>query len=1056
MRKLTFLFVAVFMLVVSHAYAGVTGKIAGAVVDATTGDPLPGANIVIEGTMMGAASNLQGYYVILNVPPGTYSLKCSMIGYARVTMTDVRVKIDQTTTINFEMGTEVLAGREVTIVAERPPVEKDVAASKLTITPDQIESLPVTTVTEALGLQAGITSGLSIRGGGSDEALFMVDGVSLRDTRTNEPITQIPLSAVQDLTVQTGGLGAEYNNVRSGVVNVVTKEGDKDKYSGTISFKQSPASKKYFGTSPFDPSSYWMRSYMDPEVAWTGTKNGVWDEYEQRQYPAFEGWNAVAERTLQDDDPTNDLTPSAAQRIFMWEHRKEGDISKPDYNIDAGFGGPVPFIGKKLGDLRFFASYRREKDMYLFRLSRDGVTDQSGMIKLTGDINSSMKLSVTGIYGETYATTESRSGGTSYMDGVYDIAYYLDQSGFTVPWRLYTDIYWCPTSRFTNTISANFTHVLSPTTFYKAVVKRVGVSYHTSPGRYRDLETQYEIFPGYFVDEAPVGFYEQPIFAKGDYMGMGGAVSTSRDYSEIVSYSAKFDLESQINRHNLIRTGLEFVYDSYDMEFGMVNKALPEGNNWTTLDENPFRLTAYVQDKIEFEGFISTVGFVMDYSNPNGNWYNVGPYDASFFSQNFDPAVEDTFRTKDAKARFTVSPRLSISHPITENSKLYFNYGHYRQIVNSERLYRVQRDVIEKLDYLGDPTLPLEKTVSYELGYDHALFNDYLIHLAAYYKDIADQWYWVNYISADAKVNYSKLTSNSYQDIRGFELDISKNFGRWITGKFNYEYRVGTSGYYGFRYYYENPADQREYLRQNPKQSKPLPQPEIKTYIDFHTPENFGKEILGQQPLGGWHFNFIGRWQAGKWATWNPNRITGIEYNIQWSDYYNVDLKVSKTFQIGNMDLKFFMDIYNLFNFKNFSGNIYGGSYAGFTDIYDYDYYMKSLHLPSGITDKLEYGNIPGDDKPGHYRKTGVDFQPMEWIPDAEKFLNPKEGVIYYEAATKRYLEISENGEWLTVPNKRIDKILDDKAYIDMPNQTFLTFLNPRSLFFGLTLSYRF
>lgn len=82
--------------------------------------------------------------------------------------------------------------------------------------------------------QPGITLGLSIRGSGSDQAIFMVDGVILRDERNNQPITQVPLSAVEEILVQSGGFSAEYHNVRSGVVNVVTKEGDPNRYGGTI------------------------------------------------------------------------------------------------------------------------------------------------------------------------------------------------------------------------------------------------------------------------------------------------------------------------------------------------------------------------------------------------------------------------------------------------------------------------------------------------------------------------------------------------------------------------------------------------------------------------------------------------------------------------------------------------------------------------------------------------------------------------------------------------------------------------------------------------------
>lgn len=1047
MKRLVIFFIAIMAITATAVLAGVTGKIAGSVVDEETNQALPGVNIVIEGTMMGAAAGISGNYVILNVPPGTYTLKATMMGYSAVTVTNVRVYIDQTTTVDFKMKAEVLAGKEVTVVAERPVVEKDVAASKKNISTDQIATLPVTTVNEALGLQAGITSGLGIRGSGADQAMFMVDGVVLRDERDNKPVTAVPLSAVQEVSVQTGGFNAEYQNVRSGVVNVVTKEGSSDRYTATMTMKYRPPAPKHFGISPYDRNSYWLRPYLDPAVCWTGTQNGNWDLYTQRQYPKFDGWNTVSQRTLQDDDPTNDLTPEAAQRLFLWEHRKQGDIDRPDYNVDGGFGGPVPFIGQYLGNLRFFASGRREQDMYLIELSRKALTNRSGMLKLTSDLSQAMKLTIMGLYGELYGVSSSFSGGTSYMETPEDVAATMITGSFTTPSRIYTNIYFSPTAQYYNTISAKFTHLVNPTTFYEVQLKRSGKIYRTEPGRYRDYNTKYEIFPGYFIDERPFGFEEGPVFGTGDgNFIMGGPISVSRDYSEISTYTARADLVSQIDSWNQLKTGIEFIHDRFDMAFGQINKYLPEGNTWTYIKQNPFRGSLYVQDKIEVGGFISSLGLIMEYSNPNGKWFDVEMYDRNFFK--FRPEDESQYKTKEVKGRFTVSPRLAISHPITNNSKLYFNYGHYRQMPTSERYYRNQRNLTEKVEYFGDPTIPLAKTVSYELGYDQAILSDYLLHLSAYYKDISDQEYWIRIISDIKNFDYYKLTNNSYEDIRGFEFDLTKSTGRWFTGNVNYEYRVGTSGYFGKREVHDDPSAQRDFDLKNPKQSKPRPRPRFKAYFDIHTPSQFGPEFMGQQVLSDWHLNLLGNWTAGLWDTWNPNNVPGIEYNVQWKSEYNIDLKLSKTFVFKDLDVKFFMDIFNVFNLKHFSRRSY-------FDTFDRNYYLKSLHLPGKIANKLKYENIPGNDQLGDYRKTGVAYVPMEWVADYTQFANPNPSVIYYDANTQKYMEFVDNA-WRQVEQKRLDKILKDKAYIDMPNQTYFTFLNPRTIFWGITVNYKF
>ncbi len=529
---------------------------------------------------------------------------------------------------------------------------------------------------------------------------------------------------------------------------------------------------------------------------------------------------------------------------------------------------------------------------------------------------------------------------------------------------------------------------------------------------------------------------------------MGGSVSTSRDYSKISSHSLKFDVVSQLDQSNEFKGGLEFTYDDLELAFGQVNKFLPEGNSWTEINQNPFRVNFYLQDKMEFKGLIATMGLILEHSNPNGDWYDVGIFDPLLYSQNYTSDIDSEIPQKKAKAQTSISPRLAISHPITESSKLYFNYGHYRQKPTSEKLYRIQRLKTNQLSYIGDPELPLARTVAYELGYDHSLFENYLFHLSAYYKDISDQEDWTRYISQDGKVNYRQLTANSYEDIRGFEFELRKIVGKWIIGNINFEYRVGTSGYFGYGEFNEIKADQREYESRNPKQTKPRPRPRFKSYIDFHTPRDYGATYFGIKPFGDWRLNLLANWTGGRWDTWNPNFIPGVKYNVQVKDTYSFNVKMSKTIPVGSFDIKLFMDVYNLFNLKTFSGE-------SFTDAHDYNFYMKSLHLPSDITDELGYGNIPGEDKIGDVRKEGVDYQPMEWTADLDKVSDPNARAIYYDASAKKYMQYL-NDTWGEASQGVVDKALDDKAYIDMPNQTYFTYLSPRSIFFGFTLSYNF
>ena len=107
--------------------AGIVGKLNGVVADAT-GAPLPGANVVIQGTRRGATTDTEGYFLILSVEPGRYKLEASMVGYTAATKQDVAVRADFTTTVDFNLAEAALQAEELVVIAERPPVEPDPSA----------------------------------------------------------------------------------------------------------------------------------------------------------------------------------------------------------------------------------------------------------------------------------------------------------------------------------------------------------------------------------------------------------------------------------------------------------------------------------------------------------------------------------------------------------------------------------------------------------------------------------------------------------------------------------------------------------------------------------------------------------------------------------------------------------------------------------------------------------------------------------------------------------------------------------------------------------------
>ena len=220
--------------------AGTRGKIAGQVIDSATGDPLPGVNVIIVGTTLGAATNVKGNYFILNVPAGVYNLTASMIGYKRITYSNVKVSIDLTTTVDFELSSQVLeAGETVEIVAERPMIQKDITSSQAYVSSEKIKQIPVESVHDVLQLQAGVTIGADgathIRGGRSNEILYMIDGIPVNDPFVGGMANvYVPPNAVEEMVATSGTYNAEYGDAMSGVINIVTKEGT-NQYKGRLS-----------------------------------------------------------------------------------------------------------------------------------------------------------------------------------------------------------------------------------------------------------------------------------------------------------------------------------------------------------------------------------------------------------------------------------------------------------------------------------------------------------------------------------------------------------------------------------------------------------------------------------------------------------------------------------------------------------------------------------------------------------------------------------------------------------------------------------------------------
>ena len=225
-RKILLVLIA-FLMGIS-LYAQTTGRLAGRVLD-ERGNPVDGVNVFIVGTQFGAQTDLSGRYTIINITPGDYNVRFSLVGYAPHTEQNVRISVDQTRTLNLRLRQQRDEHDVVIVTAEEVLITRSNTTSGSNISAADIEHSVATDIAGLVAMTAGVTrsadGSINVRGGRANEVVFTVDGMSVSDPVDGGRSLTIDMDAIADMKVMTGGFTAEYGNAQSGMVNIVTKDG---------------------------------------------------------------------------------------------------------------------------------------------------------------------------------------------------------------------------------------------------------------------------------------------------------------------------------------------------------------------------------------------------------------------------------------------------------------------------------------------------------------------------------------------------------------------------------------------------------------------------------------------------------------------------------------------------------------------------------------------------------------------------------------------------------------------------------------------------------------
>ena len=216
----------------SFLLPGTSGKIRGVVYDLVSNEPLVGCNIMVAGTSLGTATDINGQFFLMDIHPGSYTLSASMIGYSDYVINDIQVNIDLTTKIDFPMIVSAIEGEVVTVDAKKDLINKNLTSTTAIIRSEDIEKLPVSEISEAMNLQAGFVNG-HLRGGRRGEIAYWVDGIPVTDRYDGDTVVDINKDMVQEMQLMSGAFNAEYGQAMSGIINITTKEGNDD-FGGSL------------------------------------------------------------------------------------------------------------------------------------------------------------------------------------------------------------------------------------------------------------------------------------------------------------------------------------------------------------------------------------------------------------------------------------------------------------------------------------------------------------------------------------------------------------------------------------------------------------------------------------------------------------------------------------------------------------------------------------------------------------------------------------------------------------------------------------------------------
>ena len=813
MRKLALIILVALTFFTLALEAQTTGRLNVRVRDAQ-GKALEFVNVAVyRGTqrVTGAQTNEKGTAIIINIPPGTYNVRFTLVGYGDVTHQDVRIVLDQATPLSVTLRQAAIEVGPITVVGSADVVDKGKVGSERSINMASIGDVAVEGVAGIISIQPGVTNiggELHVRGGRANEINFTIDGMSVSDPVDGGSALQVDTDAISDMKVMTGGFSAEFGNAQSGMVNIVTKDGDPD-YAGRIEYqtdhiigdgRNSDVIKFSFGgpvlgyglsnlrnsfTFFLNGGGEWLDGRLKDYYAGTPNDNYIYNGIQllEYEYPVYDpyakrddfigidignrnynAYNLNFKSKYVINESQKVTFAARGDRSYNFPFSYDWRYALQHYAFDTTeqrqYIGTYDFVFNTRMNLKVKASYFEKYSNSGPRgIDRDSYLRQVVASKFA---NSSVNLDeeyidgvLAGDYG--YASIDNNSDGI-YDDGFFDSSFWTYRiqglefpkvvPGFVAPGTIYGSF-----------VDDKTTSISSRADFEWQVndihLAKTGLELTRHIIEKDQLQSFLTIYQERFQQ------YLDGIYNMANYDTTGVDPDNPTIPSEL--YHVYFPDEG---------TPIPIYYPQDYYAAAKAASGKKDGYK-----AKPWQAAYYLQDKMEWEGMIVNAGLRFDFWYL-GKSYEVAQDDGTYKSFDF---------AKDKRFQMMVSPRLGVSHPITDRDILRFAYNYQNQLPQMAYIFTSKTpedaNVADQTITVGNPSLEPQITVTYEVGLSHQLTDNYVLDMTAYFKNL------YNYVSTqkvkkegEEQITWYEFISEDYGSARGIDIQLEKllsNFNTW-------------------------------------------------------------------------------------------------------------------------------------------------------------------------------------------------------------------------------------------------------------------------------------